>query len=91
MLVGLRGMVQGIFHFWDEHISADGAWWILALDSVLLIPLIFAVFFYPMAVLILVGAAAVLTLGVIALRRAAIRVRKRRVQKDRPYAHLQRT
>jgi uncharacterized membrane protein YdjX (TVP38/TMEM64 family) len=70
MLVGLREMFQGLFHFWDEHISADGAWWILALDSVLLIPLIFAVFFFPVAVLILVGAAALLTLAIIALRRA---------------------
>ncbi|MBI3049578.1 MAG: hypothetical protein HYY76_14835 [Acidobacteria bacterium] len=70
MLVGIRDVYQGLFHFWDEHISADGAWWILALDGVLLIPLIFAVFFYPMVVLIGVGAAVMLTLGAVALRRA---------------------
>jgi hypothetical protein len=58
-----------LFHFWDEHISKDGAWWILALDSVLLIPLIFAVFFYPMAVVAIVGAAAALTVGFMLLRR----------------------
>jgi hypothetical protein len=63
-------MLQGLFHFWDEHISKDGAWWILALDAVLLIPLIFAIFFYPMVVLIGVGTALALTAAAVALRRA---------------------
>jgi len=75
-VLGLREMLQGLFHFWDEHISKDGAWWILVLDSVLLIPLIFAAFFYPMAVLAIVGGAAALTLGFMALRRL-VRHRKR--------------
>jgi hypothetical protein len=65
----LREMLQGLFHYWDEHISKDGAWWILALDSVLLIPLIFAVFFYPMAVVAIVAGAALLTVGAMGLRR----------------------
>jgi hypothetical protein len=65
----LRELLHGLFHFWDEHISKDGAWWILALDSVLLIPLIFAAFFYPMAVVAIIGGAAILTGGAIALRR----------------------
>jgi len=68
-VLSLREMLHGLFHFWDEHISKDGAWWILALDSVLFIPLIFAVFFFPMAVLAIVGGVAVLTLGFIALKR----------------------
>jgi len=68
-VLGLGKMLRGLFHFWDEHISKDGAWWILALDSMLLIPLIFAVFFYPMGVLAILGGAALLTLGFMGLRR----------------------
>ncbi|MBI2185943.1 MAG: hypothetical protein HYU37_02330 [Acidobacteria bacterium] len=68
-VLSLREMLHGLFHYWDEHISKDGAWWILALDSVLFIPLIFAVFFYPMAVLAIIVSAAVLTLGFMGLRR----------------------
>lgn len=70
MLFGLREVFGAMFRFWDDHISADGAWWILALDSVLLIPLIFAVFFYPMEVLIGVGAVLMLIIAVLMLRRA---------------------
>lgn len=70
MVVSLREMFRAVFHYWDEHISGDGAWWILALDAVLLIPLMFAVFFYPVAVLIGVGAVLVLTAAAIGLRRA---------------------
>ncbi|OFW35805.1 MAG: hypothetical protein A3F70_15030 [Acidobacteria bacterium RIFCSPLOWO2_12_FULL_67_14] len=69
-VLSVREMVGGIFRFWDDHISADGAWWILALDAVFLIPAIFAVFFFPATVLIGVGVAAVLTLGALVLRRA---------------------
>ena len=68
-VLSLREMLHGLFHFWDEHISKDGAWWILALDSVLFIPLIFAVFFFPMAVVGILAGAAALTLGVMVLRR----------------------
>lgn len=69
MVVGLREMSQGVFHFWEEHISKDGAEWILALNGLLLVPLIFAGFFYPMAVLGIIGGAALLTLGAIGLWR----------------------
>lgn len=69
MIVTLGEMCSGAFRFWDEHISADGAWSILALDSMLLIPLIFAMFFFPRVVLIGVGAAALLTVAAIGLRR----------------------
>ncbi len=68
-ILGLREMLHGVFQFWDEHISKDGAWWILALDSMLLIPLIFAVFFYPKAVVAILAGAAALTLGFMALHR----------------------
>jgi hypothetical protein len=75
-VLGLGKMLHGLFHFWDEHISKDGAWWILALDSMLLIPLIFAVFFYPTAVLAIVAGAAALTVGFMTLRRL-VHVRNR--------------
>ena len=68
-VIGFREMLNGIFRFWDGHISADGALWILALDAILLIPLIFTVFFYPAAVLIGLAVAAALTLAALALRR----------------------
>jgi hypothetical protein len=75
-VLGLREMLHALFHFWDEHISKDGAWWILVLDSVLLIPLIFAAFFYPVAVVAIVGGAAALTVVFMGLRRL-VHVRRR--------------
>lgn len=66
-------MLREILHSADDLISSDGAWWILGLNGILLIPLIFAVFFYPVEVLGSVGA--VLGLAVLALvvRRIATR------------------
>ena len=69
MIVTLREMFGSGFKFWDEHISGDGAWWILALDAVFFIPLIFAVFFFPKVVLSGVAAAALLVVAFIGLRR----------------------
>jgi hypothetical protein len=63
-------MIRALLHSMDDLVSSDGALWILALDSILLIPLVFAVFFYPMVVLIGVGAAAVLTIAALAVMRA---------------------
>ena len=69
MIFGVHNILDAFSHYTHDHLSTDGALWILALDGILLIPLIFAVFFYPMAVLIAVGAVAVLTVAVLALRR----------------------
>ena len=63
MILGVHNMVDALTHYWDEHLSSDGAWWILGLDAILLIPVIFAVFFYPVAMAVGVGAA-VLVVGV---------------------------
>ena len=52
MILGLHDMVDALSHYSSEHVNSDGAWWILALDGILLIPLIFAVFFYPMAIVL---------------------------------------
>ena len=44
-------MIQAILGYMGDHVSADGGWWILGLNAVLLIPLIFSVFFFPKEVL----------------------------------------
>ncbi len=62
-------MFHALLHSADDLFNSEGAWWILALDSILLIPLIFAVFFYPVMVLGGVAAAAVLTFVVLILMR----------------------
>lgn len=63
MILGLHDMVEGIEHYWQDRSSNDGALWILALDAVLLIPAIFAIFFYPKAALIGIGSLLLLTLA----------------------------
>ena len=60
MILGVHNMVDALTHYWDEHLSSDGAWWILGLDAILLIPAIFAVFFFPLAVAIGTGVALVM-------------------------------
>ena len=62
-------MIRALLHSADDLFNSEGAWWILALDSILLIPLIFAMFFYPVMVLGGVAAAAVLTFVVLILMR----------------------
>ena len=62
-------MLRALLHSADDLFNSDGAWWILALDGILLIPLIFAVFFYPVMVLGGVAAAAVLTVARVLLMR----------------------
>ncbi len=63
-------MIRTLPHSVGQLFNSEGAWWILALDGILLIPLIFAMFFFPAAVLIGVGAVAVLTIMAVALMRA---------------------
>ena len=60
MILGVHNMVDALTHYGDEHLSSDGAWWILGLDAILLIPAIFAVFFFPLAVAIGAGVALVM-------------------------------
>ena len=51
MELGIHNMTDAVKHFWTENLAADGAWSILALDALLLVPVIFFVFFYPLVVL----------------------------------------
>ena len=48
-------MLHEIIHSADDLISSDGAWWILGLSSILLIPAIIAVLFFPREGLIAMG------------------------------------
>ena len=48
-------MFHEIMHSADDLISSDGAWWILGINAILLIPAIFAMFFYPVEGLIAIG------------------------------------
>ncbi len=63
-------MIRALLLSVGELFSSEGAWWILALNGILLIPLVFAMFFFPVAVLIGVGTVAVLTVMAVALMRA---------------------
>jgi hypothetical protein len=49
--------------YWNEMVSYDGGMSLLLMDGLLLVPLIMAAFFYPIQVLIGVGAVLVLTIA----------------------------
>jgi hypothetical protein len=63
MIFGLHNMVESVGEYWQTHISSEGGLSILGLDGLLLIPIIFAVFFYPMVTLIAVGSVVLLMLA----------------------------
>ena len=63
-------MIRAILHSADDLFNSNGAFWILALDGLLLIPLIFAVFFYPVGVLLGIGIVAALSLAALLVARA---------------------
>lgn len=69
MILGVHNMVDAVAHYTKDHVTPDGALWILGLDGILLIPVIFFVFFYPMVVLIGVGAALLLAVTYFGLLR----------------------
>ena len=65
-------MFRELLHSVDDLVSFEGAWWILGLNSILLIPLVFAAFFFPAAVLTGLGVTLVLTIGTLALFRVVL-------------------
>jgi uncharacterized membrane protein HdeD (DUF308 family) len=77
MIVGLHNMIEGVMHYTEEHVTRDGGGWILLLDAILFIPLIFAVFFFPIQTLVLTVAAVGMTMGFVWLARALQRHRTR--------------
>ena len=63
-------MFHEVPHSADDHISSDGKWWILGINGILLIPAIFALFFYPMEGLMAIGGiVALMAVGLIGYRR----------------------
>ena len=62
MIVGMHEVLGGVAHYFRDRVSEEGALWILMMDGLFLIPLIFAVFFYPGPVLLAIGATVVLSL-----------------------------
>ncbi len=71
MILGLHDMRDSVTRYWRERVSADGGLWLVALDSLLLIPLIFSVFFFPIPVLIGVTVLAVVAAMVYEVRHFA--------------------
>jgi hypothetical protein len=63
MIVGVHNFVDALGHYKDEITSSEGGLWIVMMDGLLLIPLVLAALFYPMAALIGVGVALVFSLG----------------------------
>jgi hypothetical protein len=49
--------------YWSEMVSYEGGISLLYIDGLILIPVIFAAFFYPIQVLVGVGAVLVLTIA----------------------------
>ena len=66
-------MLHEIIHSADDLISSDGAWWILGINAILLIPAIFAMFFFPMEGLMVLGGVAALIVMALVARRMLIR------------------
>jgi len=56
-------MITLLRRYWNELVSYDGGLSLVMLDGLLLIPLIFAAFFYPVEVLSGVGIVAALSLA----------------------------
>ena len=55
-------MLAMLRRYWDDRVSYEGGMALLWMDGLLLIPLIMAVFFYPLEALIAVGAVLFLSL-----------------------------
>ena len=56
-------MIRALLHTADRFVESGGGWYILALDGILLIPLVFAGFFFPIPFLIGLAILAVVAAG----------------------------
>ena len=69
MIVGLRNVVDAVGRYKDDLFNSDGGMWIVALDGLLLIPVILAAFFYPIVALELTLAMVVVSvIGMVLVR-----------------------
>ena len=57
-------MIKLLRRYWDDLVSYDGGMSLLMMDGLLLVPLVMAAFFYPVQVLMAVGALFILSLVV---------------------------
>ncbi len=76
MILGFHDMAEALEGYWRANISSDGGLALVGLNGILLIPIIFAMFFYPVAMLIGIGVAlalAVVGYEVIRFSRATTR------------------
>lgn len=62
-------MIRALLDYVGEYLSGEGAWWILGLNAILLIPVMFSVFFYPKEVLLGLGALFVLMIAAMVVNR----------------------
>lgn len=63
-------MIRALLQFIDRFVEYAGGWSILALDGILLIPLFFAIFFLPFAILVALGVVVVVAAGTLAVMHA---------------------
>ena len=82
MIVGVHNFVDALGRFKNETLSSDGGLWILAMDGLLLIPLLFAAFFYPVIALSSIIALALVSLLGMVLVRMYHRGQLRRPRRD---------
>jgi hypothetical protein len=55
-------MIKLLRRYWDDLVSYDGGMSLLMMDGLLLVPLVMAAFFYPVQVLMAVGALFIVSL-----------------------------
>jgi hypothetical protein len=55
VILGLHNLSDAATHYFKDHVTDDGGAAILWIDAILLVPAIFAVFFYPIPMLISAG------------------------------------
>jgi len=75
MILGWHNMTDAVAHYFEDHVTPDRDNSLLLLDGILLIPLIFAVFFYPVEILVSLAVVAAVVVGFITLSRMVHRHR----------------
>jgi hypothetical protein len=75
MILGWHNMTDAVAHYFEDHVTPDRDNSLLLLDSILLIPLAFALFFYPVEILLSLAVVAVLVIGFVVLSRVLHRHR----------------
>ena len=79
-------MLTLLRRYWGDLVSYDGGMSLLMMDGLLLVPLILAAFFYPIQVLIGVGAVLVLT--IVVYECVALWRKHHPRHHDAPHAHV---